>query len=226
MADTVQQPVKYEDVTQLRGRISWGAIFGGMVIALAAYLILTLLFLGIGVSLNENAIRSNAFTIAAVVAAVVTVVASMFLGGWVTTQLTAGETQREAVIHGVLCWAAFTGSILCMAASTARTGYAALVSGAMVVQNAPAGGQNIEPALRNARLNPSQEQVDQVRAYLNDPRNQEMAKDTAMAVTWGALIGTLLSMGAAVGGALAGCGPSFRLFPVAHHERREIIIAR
>jgi len=223
MADTVQQPVKYEDVTQLRSRISWGAIFGGMVIALAAYLILTLLFMGIGVSLNENAIRSNAFGIAAVVAAVVTVVAAMFLGGWVTTQLTAGETHREAVIHGVLCWAAFTGSILCMAASTARTGYAALVSGAVVVQNAPAG-QNIEPALRNARLN--QEQVDQVRAYLNDPRNQEMAKDTVMAVTWGALIGTLLSMGAAVGGALAGCGPSFRLFPVAHHERREIIIAR
>jgi len=223
MADTVQQPVKYEDVTQLRSRISWGAIFGGMVIALAAYLILTLLFMGIGVSLNENAIRSNAFGIAAVVAAVVTVVAAMFLGGWVTTQLTAGETHREAVIHGVLCWAAFTGSILCMAASTARTGYAALVSGAVVVQNAPAG-QNIEPALRNARLN--QEQVDQVRAYLNDPRNQEMAKDTVMAVTWGALIGTLLSMGAAVGGALAGCGPSFRLFPVAHHERRQILIAR
>jgi len=222
MADTVQQPVKYEDVTQLRSRISWGAIFGGMVVALSAYLILTLLFMGIGVSLNENAIRTNAFGIAAVVAAVVTVVAAMFLGGWVTTQLTAGETQREAVIHGVLCWAAFTGSILCMAASTARTGYAALVSGAVVVQNAPA--QNVEPALRNARL--SQEQVDQVRAYLNDPRNQEMGKETAMAVVWGALIGTLLSMGAAVGGALAGCGPSFRLFPVAHHERREIIIAR
>jgi len=222
MADTVQQPVKYEDVTQLRSRISWGAIFGGMVVALSAYLILTLLFMGIGVSLNENAIRTNAFGIAAVVAAVVTVVAAMFLGGWVTTQLTAGETQREAVIHGVLCWAAFTGSILCMAASTARTGYAALVSGAVVVQNAPA--QNVEPALRNARL--SQEQVDQVRAYLNDPRNQEMGKETAMAVVWGALIGTLLSMGSAIGGALAGCGPSFRLFPVARHERREIIIAR
>jgi flagellar biosynthesis protein FliQ len=222
MADTVQQPVKYEDVMQLRSRISWGAIFGGMVVALSAYLILTLLFMGIGVSLNENAIRTNAFGIAAVVAAVVTVVAAMFLGGWVTTQLTAGETQREAVIHGVLCWAAFTGSILCMAASTARTGYAALVSGAVVVQNAPA--QNVEPALRNARL--SQEQVDQVRAYLNDPRNQEMGKETAMAVVWGALIGTLLSMGSAIGGALAGCGPSFRLFPVAHHERREIIIAR
>jgi len=224
MADTIQPPVKYEDVTQLRSRISWGAIFGGMGIAMAAYLILTLLFMGIGVSLNENAIRSNAFGIAAIVAAVITVVLSMFLGGWVTTQLTAGETQREAVIHGVLCWAAFTGAMLLMAAGTVRSGYAALVSGAMVVQNAPAGGPNVEPAMRNARL--SQEQVDQVRAYLNDPRNQEMTKDTAMAVTWGALIGTLLSMGAAIGGALAGCGPSFRLFPVAHHERREIIIAR
>src|SRR2546430_13672831 len=57
-----------------------------------------------------------------------------------------------------------------------------------------------------------------VRAYINDPRNQEMSKDAAMAVTWGALIGTLLSMGAAVGGAMAGCGPSFRLFPVADRK--------
>jgi len=223
MADTVQQPVKYEDVTQLRSRISWGAIFGGMVIALSAYLILTLLFAGIGVSLNEHAIRTNAFGIAAVVAAVITVVASMFLGGWVTTQLTAGETQREAVIHGVLCWAAFTGSMMCMAVSTARSGYAALVSGALVAQNTPTQ-QNWEPALRQAGLTP--EKIDQVRAAANDPRNQEMTKEAAMAVVWGTLIGTLLSMGAAVGGALAGCGPSFRLFPVAHHERREIIIAR
>src|SRR5690242_15146459 len=109
MADAVQQPVPYEDVSQVCSQISWGALFGGMVVALAVYLILTLLFLGIGVSLNEHAIRSNAFGIAAVVAAVVTVVVAMFLGGWVTTQLTAGETHREAVIHGILCWAAFTG---------------------------------------------------------------------------------------------------------------------
>src|SRR5262249_50200816 len=149
-------------------------IFGGMVVALAAYLILTLLFLGIGVSLNEHAIRSNAFGIAAVVAAVVTVVVAMFLGGWVTTQLTAGETHREAVIHGILCWAAFTGSMMCMAVTTVRTGYAALVSGAMVVQNAPAASQNLDPALRQAGLTP--EKIDQVRGYLNDPRNQETSK--------------------------------------------------
>jgi len=222
MADTTQ-PVRYEDVTQLRSRISWGAIFGGMVIALAVYLILTLLFAGIGVSLNEQAIRSNAFGIAAVVAAVITVIAAMFLGGWVTTQLTAGETHREAVIHGILCWAAFTGTMLCMAVGTVRSGYAAMVSGALVVQNTPAG-QNLDPAFRQARL--SEEQVTQVRAYLNDPRNQEMGKDAAMAVVWGTLVGTLLSMGAAVGGALAGCGPNFRLFPVVTRERQEILIAR
>src|SRR5581483_3265178 len=52
MADTVSPPVRYEDVAQLRSRISWGAIFAGMVVALACALILTLFFTGVGLSLT------------------------------------------------------------------------------------------------------------------------------------------------------------------------------
>src|SRR5438477_12555126 len=63
MAETVQQPVKYEDVAPLRSRISWGAIFAGMVVALACALVLTLFFTGIGLSLTATDIRSNALEI-------------------------------------------------------------------------------------------------------------------------------------------------------------------
>jgi uncharacterized Tic20 family protein len=233
MADTVQPPVRFEDVAQLQSRISWGAILAGVVTALACSLVLTLFFAGIGLSLTATDIRSNALEIGALVAAVVTVIVAMFVGGWVTTQLTAGETSREAVIHGVLCWAAVTGVALFLAVSGVRaTGYFALMGGAMVTQNA--GTTNWQEAARQAGI--PQGRIDQWRADLqsgnvaaaaNDPQNQEQARRAAIVTAWASLIGVLLSMGAAIGGAVAGCGPHFRLFPTTvSRERREIIIAQ
>ena len=64
MTESVQHPVKVEDVAQLRSRISWGAILAGMVTALASALILTLFFAGLGLSLTATDIRSNALAIA------------------------------------------------------------------------------------------------------------------------------------------------------------------
>jgi len=231
MAD---KEIRYEDVSQIRSRISWGAIIGGMVIAFAVYMVLTLLFAGIGVSINRDTIRPDGFGIAAIVAAVCTMIIAMFLGGWVTTQLTAGETHREAVIHGILCWGAVTGASLCIAVSTANTtGYIALMGGSIVAQSAPQ--QNWE-ALARTQGGVPQERIDQwkrdlnannAQATLTNPQTQEDAKQIAMAAIWGTLIGTLLSMGAAIGGALVGAGPNFRLIPAAAGIRQqEIIIAR
>jgi len=232
MADTVQHPVRYEDVAQLHSRISWGAILAGGLTALACSLVLTLLFAGIGLSLTAADVRSNALEIGALVAAVVTIIASMFVGGWVTTQLTAGETSREAVIHGVLCWAAITGASLCMAMSGVRTtGYFALMGGAVANQNANA--VSWQDTARQAGI--PQARIDQwqtdlrntnVTAAASDPQNQEQARRAAMIASWTALVGVLLSMGAAIGGAVAGAGPNFRLFPAVARERRDIIIAQ
>lgn len=232
MADTVQPPVRFEDVAPLQSRISWGAILAGTVTALATSLVLTLFFTGIGLSLTAADIRSNALEIGALVAAVVTVIVAMFVGGWVTTQLTAGETSREAVIHGILCWAAVTGVALFLTVSGVRaTGYFALMGGAVVSQNANAASW--EEAARQAGIPPArieQWQADlrtgNVAATVNDPQTQEQARRTAVITAWVSLVGVLLSMGAAIGGAVAGCGPHFRLFPTVHRERREIIIAQ
>ena len=66
---------------------------------------------------------------------------------------------------------------------------------------------------------------EQVHACVQRVRQQDV-KDVTTAAVWGTLIGTLLSMGAAVGGAIAGAGPNFRLFPLRTAARREVIIAR
>ncbi len=100
-------PVKMEDLTGVRSRISWQAILAGAVVAVATNLVLTLFFAAIGITLTESGVRSNAVGVGALIATVVSVLVSLFVGGWVATQLTAGETEREAVLYGILTWAAF-----------------------------------------------------------------------------------------------------------------------
>jgi hypothetical protein len=221
------QPVQVEDVTGVRSRISWGAILGGTVLALACSLVLTFFFAAIGLSLRDTDIRSDAIGTGAIVAAIVTIMVSLFIGGWATTQLTAGETRREAVIYGVITWAAVTAVSLGMVGMGIRAGYFALVGGTLVAQNTDTvQRQNWEQMLQNAGV--SQATIDAARREFNAEKaaaNQEQVERAAVTAAWIGFAGTLLSIGAAIGGALAGCGPTFRLFPVAT-RRQEIIIAR
>ena len=64
------QPVQVEDVAGVRSRISWGAILGGTVLALACSLVLTFFFAAVGLSVRETDIRSDAIGTGAIVAAI------------------------------------------------------------------------------------------------------------------------------------------------------------
>jgi hypothetical protein len=225
MASENAQPVGVEDVAGVRSRISWGAILGGAVVAVAVYLVLTFLFAAIGMSLTEAGVRDRTALGAAAACALVTVFLSLFVGGWVTAQLTAGETQREAMIYGVLTWAVVTGFFLMAVGAGVRGGYFAVVSGTLVAQNSGAfDQQGVEANLRALGVN--QQTIDAVRTQMNDPTNQEQARDALLAASWIAFAGTLLSVASAVGGAVVGSGPEFRLFPVVAGRRTDIILAR
>ncbi|MBX9585517.1 MAG: hypothetical protein K2X87_34860 [Gemmataceae bacterium] len=226
MASDNAQPVGVEDLAGVRSRISWGAILGGAVVAVAVYLVLTFLFAAIGMSMTEAGIRSKVALGSAAAAALVTVFVSLFVGGWVTAQLTAGETQREAMIYGVLTWAVVTGFFLMAVGAGVRGGYFAVVSGTLVAQNSGAfDQQGVEANLRS--LGVKQETIDAVKAQANNPVAQEQAQDALTAASWIAFAGTLLSIASAVGGAVVGSGPEFRLFPAAVATRRTgVILAR
>ena len=231
-------PAKVEDVAGVRSRISWPAVLAGAVTAIAANLVFTLFFAAIGLTLTEAGVRANAVGTAALIAVLLSVIASLFIGGWVAAQLTAGETEREAVLYGIMTWAAVVTISVGLVGMGVRAGYFALVGGAMVAQNSPAvqGAPNWEQAARNAGV--SQERIDTAKASVdpnkarevaNDPAAQERAHQAAVGASWAALVGVLLSMATAIGGAMVGRGPSFRLFPVAHVSpvnpaRRELII--
>ncbi len=230
--DRVTSPVGIEDVTGVKSRVSWAAILGGAVIAIATYLVLTVLFAAIGLSLTEAGVRANAVGIGAVVAALIAVALSMFVGGWVSTQLSVGETTREATIYGVLVWAVVTAFTLGMVGMGVRAGYLALVSGAMIAQQTPDVQQKgWEQLARDAGV--SQQKIEEVKAatepsrvqqQASDPANQERAREGAMVAAWSVFGGTLLSIAAAMGGALVGRGPQFRLFRTAVVSRSSNLI--
>ena len=233
MANTAEVRDLAPDLVGVKSRVSWAAILAGTVVALACYLVLTLLFAAIGISLTEAGVRTNAVGIGVLIAAILTIVVSMFLGGWIASQMTVGENQQEAGIYGILLWATVTAISMGFVAMGVRAGYFAFVGGSVVAQN----NERIPPWEDMARssgvpqqqINDAKAAIDpnRVKAEVNDPANRERAQDAAVAAAWAALVGTMLSMAAAVGGALAGKGLTFRLFPVAvvrRQEQRQIII--
>ena len=223
-------PAKIEDVAGVRSRISWQAVLAGAITAIATNLVLTLFFAAIGISLTESGVREKAVSVGALIAILLSVIASLFVGGWVTTQLTAGETEREAILYGIMTWAAVVLMSAMLVGMGLKAGYFALMSGAMAtpeVRNA----QELEQAARNAGW--SQASIDAAKASVDpnrpmDPITRDKAHEAAVGAAWAALVGVLLSMASAIGGAMVGRGPGFRLYPASRVQtveaRREIII--
>jgi Kef-type K+ transport system membrane component KefB len=231
----MDRTVGIEDVAGVQSRVSWGAIFGGSVIALSVYLLLGLFFAGVGLSLNRAGVEAGNAAIVSIVAGVLSIVVALWCGGCVTSILTAGETRREAIIHGVLTWAVVTGFTLAMVGMGLRTGYNALLGAALVGQSTEAANRSWEQVARDNGI--PQERIDQLKrdlnlqnaqAQANNPENRNEVSKGAMIATWSVFAGTLLSIGAAVLGGLSGMGPTFRLFPgvVATAERREVTVTR
>lgn len=225
---------KIEDVAGVRSRISWPAILAGAVLAIATNLVLTLFFGAIGLTIAEAGVRANTIGVGALVAAILGIIVSLFVGGWVSTQLTAGENEREAVLYGILTWALVVGFSLVLVGMGARAGYFALVGGSMVAAQTPAA-QDWEQSARSAGV--SQERIDALKASMdpnrareaaNDPAVREKAERAAVGASWAALVGVMLSMAASIGGALAGRGVAFRLVTASRAvavERREVAIS-
>lgn len=222
MADTTadsREPRDFApDLIGVKSRVSWGAILAGAVIGLATLLILSLLFGAIGVSLADAGVRGRDVGVGVLIALFVSVIASMFLAGWVASQLTVGENRQEAALYGLLTWATVAALSMALVGSGVRAGYFAVVGGGLMAQNS-----NLSAADAARQLGMTEQQVNEARARLNlpalrdaanDPENQEAARNAAVWSSWTALVALMLSMGACVGGAVVGRGLAFRLYPV------------
>jgi hypothetical protein len=116
--------------------------------------------------------------------------------------------------------------MLFLVSTGVRAGYFAVVGGTMVVQNnerVPAWEESARQAgVPQAQIDSAKAAIDpnHVRNEAQDPATREKAMQAAVAASWTALVATMLSMAAAVGGAVTGRGMNFRLFPVARVTTR------
>jgi hypothetical protein len=183
-----------QDVLSVGSRVSWPAILAGLAVTVTVYVGLTLLAIAVGLTTMDN-VRARTFAIGATLIGIFNLLASLFLGGYVASRLTTRETQGEAVVYGVLVWAAlfFTllltgvnmGGSLGMMAQAARTPQAEAAAGAQL----------------------SSPEAQQRREEMRARGEQMMAEMNPAAVAWWAFAGMALSVLASIGGAIAGAGP-------------------
>jgi hypothetical protein len=212
--------VRTEQLPPVGTRISWGAILAGAMVALALYFLLTLLGAALGLSVGGQ-VRPEDIGSGAAVWAIAAMLLALFVGGYVTSQCTVGESKGESVMYGVVVWGVLFAILLWLTATGVRSGFHAMVgltsAADAVARDTPS--DDWEAAAHRAGV-PQETVAEWKRQNTNlteagrgaaaDPQNQERLK-AATRVTWWALLGTLLSMFASVGGALLGAGSPVRL---------------
>lgn len=92
-------------------RISWSAVFAGVLVAIVTQMLLTLLGLGIGLGTIDPVEETNptaGLGIGSAIWYIVSSLLSLFLGGWVAGRLASAPRLFDGVIHGVLTWCLVT----------------------------------------------------------------------------------------------------------------------
>jgi len=166
----------------VRSRISWAAILAGAAVAMAIYALLMSLGVAVGMSVDDNAGSRN-FGTSAGAWSFISLLVSLFVGGWVTTQVTVGESRTEAVLYGVVLWATTSVLLLWLTAN-------GIQAGAELARSA----------------NDTEVAAGSVDNNLSEPRQMtgEQMRRAGREGAWWAFAGILMSMVAAIGGALVG----------------------
>lgn len=92
-------------------RISWSAVFAGVLVAIVTQMLLTLLGLGIGLSTIDPVTERNPTAGLGTGSAIWYIISSLlalFLGGWVAGRLASAPRLFDGIIHGVLTWCLVT----------------------------------------------------------------------------------------------------------------------
>jgi hypothetical protein len=186
------------DVMSVGTRVSWGSVLAGVVVALAVYITLNLLTFAIGISTIDQMASKTVAVWAAFVSTFCLLVA-LFLGGFVASNSTVGEEKTEAMTYGVLVWA--TVLLLLVGA-----GFSLGVGFFAGVREIGLAGT---PVITAATAKPELGLTDTV---------------SSQALAWWTFGGVVLSVLAAVGGALVGAGPELVLKRL--RDKRVAVLAR
>ncbi len=126
--------------TVLINKISWGAVFAGVVLALITQLLLNLIGIGIGASTldptNGDNPSATTFSMSAGVWWALSSIIAAFVGGYVASRLSGRPVESTGGWHGLTCWA--TTTLLLFYLLTSAVG--SLAGGAFSTVSAGLGG--------------------------------------------------------------------------------------
>lgn len=226
MADSTTPNAR--DVLAVRSRVSWGAITAGAMVALAIYVVLTLLGLAVGI---EVAVRGSEVSMGAPAAiyTLVTLLVAMFLGGWSTSRLAVGESKLEAVLYGIILWGVLFVGMVWLVSAGISAGFGAMLGLASGVYSTTEGVPDADRIAADlARVGADEATVTKAREYYrrlrddpaslaSDPQSRRTFSEVAQytpSATWWSLAGVLLSMATVIVGALTGSGEMLQQVPI------------
>ena len=170
-------------------KVSWGAIFAGVAIALSTQFLLNLLGVGIGAAVLDPASYDNpeasTFSVAGGVWFVVAGIIASFAGGYVASRLSGRPSNSTGGYQGVTSWAVTTLIVLYLLTTSvgalvggAFSGLSSVVSG--VGSTAATAVTAAAPAIANT-TNPMGGIEQQIRSTTgNDPQALQNAAVSAM----------------------------------------------
>ena len=179
------QPTAGEDAhTIMINRVSWGAIFAGVVVGLVVQVLLTMLGLGIGVAtldpMTGDSPTASTFSIASGIWYVISGIIAAFAGGYIAARMSGKTVATTGALHGLTTWAFSTLLILYLLSTAAGSIVGGTFSG---VAGAIGGiGQTVAQAAGPmlADANPLDAIQNQIRATGNDPEALNTAAVNAM----------------------------------------------
>jgi hypothetical protein len=175
--------------TAALNKVSWGAVFAGVAIALSTQFLLNLLGVGIGAAVLDPATYDNpeasTFSIAGGIWFVVAGIIASFVGGYVASRLCGRPSSSTGGYHGVTSWAVTTLVVLYLLTTSvgalvggAFSGLSSIVGG--VGQTAATAVTAAAPAIANS-TNPMAGIEQQIRSTTgSDPRALQNAAVSAM----------------------------------------------
>ena len=154
-------------------KVSWGAIFAGVVVALVVQVLLTMLGVEIGIATLDPGTADNpapsTFSMVAGIWYVLTGILAAFAGGYIAARMSGKTIPTSGALHGLTTWAFTTLLVLYLLTSTVGT----LVGGAFAGLASAIGGagqtvaQSAAPILANS--NPLDALESQFKASGTDP---------------------------------------------------------
>jgi hypothetical protein len=182
--DLVREPTAIAVAGDSRRRVSWGAIIGGVAIALAVQMLLSMLGLGLGLTTIEpntgGTPDATSIGIGAVAWWVISALLALLAGGYVASRLAGTTNKRDGMLHGLLTWA----SMLIISVWLLTSVVGSVLGGAFnmlggAVSSASQAVSNVAPQVADAAglsTDQIQQQVDNLLRANNAPANPESAR--------------------------------------------------